>query len=336
MDSIQVSAPNSSGSIIPILNPTSSAFDFAIRVPPQNLTVYASPDTKEASIALLQGKVGKLYARTERGVDGWALVFKMSFGPCGAREVEYADSWYGTQRFVSFAEGEPFLDGEDDGSGEEEPSDADEKARQAAPPMFETDADGKPIDESPTLAKKEPVRRTLHKPRQQEGRWEEAPVRGEMLIRADARALPLRDGCVNCVVTSPPYWGLRDYGTTDQIGLEATPDDYVESIVRVFVEVWRVLRDDGVVWLNLGDCYATGAGKVGECPGGSQARRAVARGCGSSARREAGVSRGATPERTRVRDGAKGPRRPPGRAIRKGGAADSSDGTSDATEPYAD
>jgi len=89
-----------------------------------------------------------------------------------------------------------------------------------------------------------------------------------LLARADARALPLRDGCVQCCVTSPPYWGLRDYGTPGQLGLETTPAEYVEHMVEVFREVRRVLRDDGVLWLNLGDCYATGAGRVGKCPGG--------------------------------------------------------------------
>jgi DNA modification methylase len=61
---------------------------------------------------------------------------------------------------------------------------------------------------------------------------------------------------VQCVVTSPPYWGLRDYGHADQIGLEPTPQAYVETMRQVFAEVWRVLRDDGTVWLNLGDSYA--------------------------------------------------------------------------------
>jgi DNA modification methylase len=124
---------------------------------------------------------------------------------------------------------------------------------------------------------------------------------------------------VHCVVTSPPYWGLRDYGTAkweggdpacshqvrlnpriesstlgggklttghqregfsrwcprcgacridSQIGLEPSFTDYIETMVAVFREVCRVLRKDGTLWLNLGDCYATGAGKVGECPGG--------------------------------------------------------------------
>jgi DNA modification methylase len=60
---------------------------------------------------------------------------------------------------------------------------------------------------------------------------------------------------VQCVVTSPPYWGLRDYGVDGQIGLEATPEEYVATMVDVFREVRRVLRDDGTVWLNLGDSY---------------------------------------------------------------------------------
>ncbi len=78
-----------------------------------------------------------------------------------------------------------------------------------------------------------------------------------MIITADARHIPLRDGCVQCVVTSPPYWNLRDYGVGNQIGLEPTPRLYVAKIVSVFAEVWRVLRDDGTVWLNLGDSYAS-------------------------------------------------------------------------------
>ena len=68
------------------------------------------------------------------------------------------------------------------------------------------------------------------------------------------RSLP--DACVQCVVTSPPYWGLRDYGVEGQIGLEPTPEEHVEKMVEVFREVRRVLRDDGTVWLNYGDCYA--------------------------------------------------------------------------------
>jgi hypothetical protein len=138
------------------------------------------------------------------------------------------------------------------------------------------------------------------------------------LLNADARHIPLADRTVQCVVTSPPYWGLRDYGTArweggdpdcdhrmknpevdhrtstlgpnrsgldignaayqhgkayrdicgkcgarridQQIGLEQTPDAYVAELVAVFREVRRVLKDDGVLWLNLGDSYAGGGG----------------------------------------------------------------------------
>tara|TARA_B100000949_G_scaffold234985_1_gene255943 strand:+ start:454 stop:1380 length:927 start_codon:yes stop_codon:yes gene_type:complete len=82
-----------------------------------------------------------------------------------------------------------------------------------------------------------------------------------MLIQSDARAIPLGNKSVQCVITSPPYWGLRDYGLGDEgIGLESTPDEWVASIVDVFREVWRVLRDDGTIWVNLGDCYNSNQG----------------------------------------------------------------------------
>jgi len=70
----------------------------------------------------------------------------------------------------------------------------------------------------------------------------------------------IETGTVQTCVTSPPYWGLRDYGVDGQIGLEKTPEEYVEKMVQVFREVKRVLRDDGTLWLNLGDSYA-GSGK---------------------------------------------------------------------------
>jgi DNA modification methylase len=72
---------------------------------------------------------------------------------------------------------------------------------------------------------------------------------------------------VNCCITSPPYYGLRDYGVDGQIGLEETPEEYVQKLVAVFHEVRRVLKDDGTLWLNLGDSYA-GSGK-GSNPDGT-------------------------------------------------------------------
>ena len=70
------------------------------------------------------------------------------------------------------------------------------------------------------------------------------------------RTLP--DQSVHCCVSSPPYFGLRNYGHAGQIGLEATPDAFVAEMVAVFREVKRVLRDDGTLWLNLGDSYSSG------------------------------------------------------------------------------
>ncbi len=70
----------------------------------------------------------------------------------------------------------------------------------------------------------------------------------------------LADGSVHCAVTSPPYWGLRDYGVAGQIGQEPTPDAFVSKMVEVFREVRRVLRDDGTFWLNIGDSYAANRG----------------------------------------------------------------------------
>lgn len=79
------------------------------------------------------------------------------------------------------------------------------------------------------------------------------------LLQGDAlqqlRTLP--DQSVHCCVTSPPYWNLRNYGVEGQLGLEPTPDEYVAKMVEVFQEVKRVLRKDGTLWLNIGDCYAS-------------------------------------------------------------------------------
>jgi DNA modification methylase len=85
-------------------------------------------------------------------------------------------------------------------------------------------------------------------------------VTAQRIIAGDCleglRTLP--DASVHCCVTSPPYWGLRDYGHDGQIGLESTPEAYVSRMVKVFREVRRVLRDDGTLWLNLGDTYGSG------------------------------------------------------------------------------
>lgn len=70
-------------------------------------------------------------------------------------------------------------------------------------------------------------------------------------------------GFIDCCVTSPPYFGLRDYGNHEQIGMEATPEEFVEAMVNVFSKIHRVLKDDGTLWLNLGDSYARNGGFAG-------------------------------------------------------------------------
>lgn len=74
---------------------------------------------------------------------------------------------------------------------------------------------------------------------------------------------PLEDNSVDCCVTSPPYWALRNYGVAGQIGMEETPELYVQALVKVFEEVRRVLKPTGTLWLNLGDTYYGGKGANG-------------------------------------------------------------------------
>jgi DNA modification methylase len=74
--------------------------------------------------------------------------------------------------------------------------------------------------------------------------------------------LKLPDNSIDCCVTSPPYYGLRDYGVCGQIGLEETPEIYIAQLVEVFTEVKRILKPTGTLWLNIGDSYAgSGRGK---------------------------------------------------------------------------
>lgn len=81
----------------------------------------------------------------------------------------------------------------------------------------------------------------------------------------------LPEKCVQCCVTSPPYWGLRDYGVDGQIGLESTPEEFVAKMVDVGRAVHRVLRDDGTFWLNIGDSYAATTKQTGRNDNGQRA-----------------------------------------------------------------
>ena len=116
----------------------------------------------------------------------------------------------------------------------------------------------------------------------------------EVLIgdcRETLKTLPAQS--INTCVTSPPYFGLRDYGHEGQMGAEPTPDDFVVALVEVFREVRRVLRDDGTVWLNIGDSYATGT-KASRQPGNKS--------FGESTAKAQGVPRIGTPDGLKTKD----------------------------------
>lgn len=87
----------------------------------------------------------------------------------------------------------------------------------------------------------------------------------EVLAGDSRNILPqLEAGIVQCCITSPPYWGLRDYDHPNQVGAEALPEEYVENLVTIFRQVRRVLSDEGTFWLNIGDGYARNGGE-GRC-----------------------------------------------------------------------
>ena len=95
-------------------------------------------------------------------------------------------------------------------------------------------------------------------------------VEKNKIIQGDALEVlkTFPDEFIDCCITSPPYWGLRDYGVEGQIGLERTPEEYVAKMVEVFREVKRVLKKEGTFWLNLGDSYWGGG--FGTSPGGNE------------------------------------------------------------------
>lgn len=97
---------------------------------------------------------------------------------------------------------------------------------------------------------------------------------------ARARLHDLGDEHFQCVVTSPPYWGLRDYGVEGQIGLEDTPEEFIDRLIDVFAEVVRVMRPDGTLWINMGDSYSSDGGTP------TQGKTGVMRGRAASESRE--------------------------------------------------
>ena len=107
------------------------------------------------------------------------------------------------------------------------------------------------------------------------------------IIEGDCRQVldALPDQSVHCVVTSPPYWCLRDYGVPGQLGLEPTPEEYIDKMVAIFAQVRRVLRDDGTVWLNMGDSYAAGGQNSGSSPEQLTAKQRSNAGCRYTARK---------------------------------------------------
>jgi DNA modification methylase len=113
------------------------------------------------------------------------------------------------------------------------------------------------------------------------------------IIEGDCRVVlkELPDQSVNCIVTSPPYFGLRDYGVENQMGLEPTPAKFVEALVGVLREARRVLRDDGTLWLNLGDSYAGSWGAQSR-PNGSDVKSTLGGGSMLSARQIAAHPKG--------------------------------------------
>ena len=105
----------------------------------------------------------------------------------------------------------------------------------------------------------------------------------------------LPDASVDCVVTSPPYYGLRDYGVDGQYGLEASPAEYVEAMRAVFAEVRRVLADDGTLWLNIGDSYSGSWGAQGKAPQGLHEKLLTARGYAMKQRNTGSIRDGMPP-----------------------------------------
>jgi site-specific DNA-methyltransferase (cytosine-N4-specific) len=122
----------------------------------------------------------------------------------------------------------------------------------------------------------DPVRPRFAVVKHDESEDYEAVLKGSALVLGDAHRVlsAMPEGCAQTVVTSPPYWSLRDYGTDGQIGLEDSVYAFIEALAELFEEVWRVLRDDGTLWLNIGDSYTSG-GRTWRAPDKKNVARAM-------------------------------------------------------------
>lgn len=130
--------------------------NFTLACPRQNMIIFASPDTDESRVGFLQVKIAGIYARTQKDVDGYALVFTGAFGPLGRTELEYLHAWHRTQRFVTFEESEPsmeFEDSDDEGADE----------NQAPPrpkPMWDESDEPDPLVETTGLTHEQATKKT--------------------------------------------------------------------------------------------------------------------------------------------------------------------------------
>lgn len=97
---------------------------------------------------------------------------------------------------------------------------------------------------------------------------------GYQLVNCDAieGLRSIESESIDCIVTSPPYWGMRDYGIDGQIGLESTLDEFLTKLVAIFDECYRVLKTSGTMWVNMGDCYITHAGGAKRAGGGARGK----------------------------------------------------------------
>jgi len=105
--------------------------------------------------------------------------------------------------------------------------------------------------------------KTVSRPKGDEGFKEPTKYDPVVILKGDTRDIIRRlpTNAFQCAITSPPYWGVRDYGVADQIGAEPDLTKYIDSLVDVFAEVRRVLRPDGTFWLNIGNTYTSGGRK---------------------------------------------------------------------------